>query len=133
MNGWGLVQYNMSNGGNTISLNGVKYTKGLGVHAYAEQRYQTLGNCSNFAATLGIDDEIPPGYGSVAFQVWGDGFLLYNSGMISGGSPAVPVNVNVSGRQSISLVVTNGIYMAPSWTVVDDHADWANATLTCSQ
>jgi hypothetical protein len=133
VNGWGLVQYNLSNGGNTISLNGVKYTKGLGVHAYAEQRYQILGNCSNFAATVGIDDEIPPGYGSVAFQVWGDGFLLYNSGTISGGSPAVPVNVNVSGRQSISLVVTNGTYMAPSWTVYDDHADWANATLTCSQ
>jgi hypothetical protein len=132
VNGWGTLQVDRSIGGNTLSLNGVKYSKGLGNHAYSEQRFTLGGGCSTFTAMAGIDDETPAGYGSMKFQVWADGALLYDSGIMTGGDAARQVNVDVSGRQSVALVGTNGIYMAPQWSVPNDHGDWADAKLTCS-
>jgi hypothetical protein len=131
-NGWGTLQVNRSIGGNTLTLGGVKYSNGLGVHAYSEQRFALNGGCSSLTAMVGIDDEIPFGLGSMTFQVWGDGMLLFDSGYMSGGTAPRQVNVDVSGRQSISLVGTNGIYLAADWAVPFDHGDWGNAALTCS-
>ena len=133
VNGWGNLQLDTSVVGNPIRLNGVQYGKGLGVHAYSEVRYALYGNCSYLTAKVGIDDEVATGTGNVDFQVWADGNLIYDSGYVSGGAPRQSVNVSLAGRQTLGLVVTNGIYMAPSWTIYDDHADWANATVVCSQ
>jgi hypothetical protein len=129
---WGTLQLDKSIEGTTLSLNGVKYAKGLGTHAYSEASYHANGGCSTLTATIGIDDEIPPSYGSLYFQVWGDGILLYSGPTMHGGDKAINISVNVSGRQSVGLVVTNGTYKAATWQVPDDHADWANAKLTCS-
>jgi hypothetical protein len=129
---WGTLQMDKSIEGTTLSLNGVKYAKGLGAHAYSEASYNTNGACSTFTATIGIDDEIPAPYGSLYFQVWGDGILLYSGPTMHGGDKAINISVNVSGRQSVGLVVTNGIFKAASWQVPDDHADWANAKMTCT-
>jgi hypothetical protein len=133
VNGWGPVQINRSTDGNPLTLNGVTYRHGLGVHAFSELKYSlaALGGCSSFTAAVGIDNEIPAGYGSVDFQVWADGFLIYDSGFLVGGGPVGTVNLNLTGRQELSLVATNGIYMAPSWTVYDDHSDWARPVLSC--
>ena len=132
VNGWGDTHLNVSTNGNPLTINGVTFASGLGVHAYSEQRYQLNGNCSNFSSAVGIDGEVPPGYGNVDFQLWGDGRLIYNSGFLQSGSPTAYANVDVSGVQSISLVVTNGIWMAPFWTTPLDHSDWGNAILTCA-
>jgi hypothetical protein len=111
----------------------VQYAKGFGVHAYSELHYALYGNCTNFTATVGVDDEVPAGIGSLTFQVWADGNLLYQSGALTSGSPAGQVNVKLTGYQTLGLVVTNGTYMAPSWAVPDDHADWANAIIGCTE
>ena len=71
--------------------------------------------------------------GPLYFQVWADGWPLYSGPVLTSGAPAVPINVNVSGYQWLSLVVTNGTYMAQAWQVPCDHADWANAQLTCTK
>ncbi len=128
---WGTPQMNTSVVGDPIRLDGVQYAKGLGVHAYSELHYALWGNCTSFTATVGVDDEIPAGLGSLAFQVWADGHLLFNSGTMEAGSPVGHVSVNLTGYQTLGLVVTNGTYMAPSWAVPDDHADWANAIVGC--
>jgi hypothetical protein len=129
---WGTPQMNTSVIGDPIRLDGVQYAKGLGVHAYSELHYALWGNCTSFTATVGVDDEIPVGLGSLAFQVWADGHLLYNSGTMEAGSPVGHVSVNLTGYQTLGLVVTNGIYMAVSGAVPDDHADWANAIVGCA-
>jgi len=132
-NSWGTMQKDLSIAGNPISLNGVRYAKGVGGHAYSEVSYAVNGGCSTLTATTGIDDEIPAGSGSLYFQVWADGLLLYSGPTLQGGSKAVPVSVDVSGRQVVSLVATNGIFMAPYWWQVNnDHADWADAKLVCT-
>ena len=133
-NGWGAFQADRSIQGNPLTLNGVQYAKGLGVHAYSELRYPlaSYGGCSSLTATVGVDDEVPSGNAWEKFQVWADGYLLYDSGFLSSGSAAVPVNVNISGYQGLSLVLTNGIFMAPSSTISWDHGDWANASIACA-
>jgi hypothetical protein len=129
---WGTPQANQSIAGNPIRLNGTVYQYGLGVHAYSEQKWWMWGNCSTVSATVGIDDEVPAGLGNVDFQVWGDNIKLWDSGYLQAGSPAPSFQVNVSGYTVLDLVVTNGIYQAAAWQVPVDHADWANATITCA-
>ena len=88
-NGWGPAEKDTSNGetaagdGHTISINGVKYAKGLGVHASSDVRYTMSGVCSSFSSDFGIDDESRPN-GSVIFQIWADGTKLYDSGLVTG-------------------------------------------------
>jgi hypothetical protein len=86
-NGWGPAERDRSNGetgdadGHTITLNGVTYTKGLGVHAYSEIRYD-ISNLGYelFVSDIGLDDETC-GSGSVIFKVYLDGVEKFNSGI----------------------------------------------------
>ncbi|MDQ3804751.1 MAG: NPCBM/NEW2 domain-containing protein [Acidobacteriota bacterium] len=128
-NGWGPVERDMSNGdlnagdGLTITLNGVAYGKGLGAHANSDIVYNLGGGYARFITDVGVDDEVGAN-GSVRFFVYGDGALLYDSGVMTGNSPTQNINVGVAGVQQLRLVVN----------VVDndwyDHADWAGARLT---
>lgn len=132
-NGWGPIEHDTSNGeaavgdGNPMIIGGVHYSKGLGVHAASDVRYNLGGTYSRFIADVGLDDETGNG-GSVAFQVFGDGILLFDSGVRFGDNTAtgqpLRVDVNVAGVSELRLVVTdsgdgNGL----------DHADWGNARL----
>ncbi len=134
-NGWGPVERDQSNGesaagdGRTLTLNGVTYTKGLGVHAISEIVYSLEANCSRFQAVVGLDDEIDTQtqWGSVVFQVFADGVSLFNSGVMRGNSPSQPIDVDVTGRQQLRLVVSDG-----GDNVYYDHANWANARLVCA-
>lgn len=131
-NGWGPVEYDQSNGenaandGRTLSINGVTYPHGLGVHAASDVRFDLAGDCSSFSASVGIDDETN-GSGSVVFQVWGDGAMLYQSPTKTGGQAATAVNVNVSGVSTLRLVVNDG-----GNGNGHDHGNWAAAQLSCA-
>lgn len=128
-NEWGPVERDKSNGkqvsgdGKTITLNGITYSKGLGVHANSEVTYALNGQYSTFLSDIGVDDEVGSN-GSVAFQVWGDGIKLYDSGVMTGSSSTKLVNIDISGVNVLKLVVTNG-----GDNINYDHADWANARL----
>lgn len=129
-NGWGPVERDLSNGeqaqgdGHTITLNGVTFAKGLGTHAASDVRY-TIGGCTRFQASLGVDDEVGPN-GSVDFQVYLDGVKAYDSGLMLGNSLTAPLDLVVTGKSQLRLVVTNG-----GDGINYDHADWADARLTC--
>ena len=129
-NGWGPVEKDRSNGeqpagdGLPLTLAGVVYPKGLGTHAACDIRY-TMSGCTTFAAKVGLDDEVANN-GSVVFQVFADGTKVYDSGVLTGASPTATVNATVTGKTALQLVVTNG-----GDNVDYDHADWADAKLTC--
>lgn len=74
-----------------------------------------------FLSDIGVDDESGSA-GSVVFQVWADGAKLYDSGVMTGNSATKKVNVSVSGKSQIKLIVTDAGDGKNS-----DHADWANA------
>ena len=107
-----------------LTLAGVVYPKGLGTHAVSDIRY-TMSGCTTFAAKVGLDDEVGNN-GSVVFQVFADGTKVYDSGIMTGASPTATVNATVTGKTALQLLVTNG-----GDTVDFDHADWADAKLTC--
>jgi alpha-galactosidase len=111
--------------GNPITLNGTVHSKGLGVHAPAAVEFRAGGVCTNFSAQVGVDDEVGSA-GSVVFSVYGDGVKLYDSGVMTGSSATRNVSVDITGRTSLRLQVGSGSDLTTS-----DHADWANARVTC--
>ena len=129
-NGWGPVERDLSNGekaqgdGRTLTLNGVTFAKGLGGHAASDVRYAISG-CTRFQASVGLDDEVGPN-GSVVFQVFLDGAMAYDSGLLLGNSLTAPVDLDVTGKTQLRLVATSG-----GDGIDYDHADWADARLTC--
>lgn len=132
INGFGPFERNKSNGenaagdGGPITINGVVYSKGLGVHADSILRFTMPPNCTQFQAQAGIDDEVGAN-GSVTFEVWdGVATRLYQSPVKTGVDAATAVSVDVTGVSELRLVVVKG----PSDAF--DHADWGDAKVMCA-
>lgn len=107
-----------------LKLGGVVYPRGIGMHAWCRMTYAVPPRAAELQAIIGIADkmrECPRA--AVTFEVRDEtGALLYESGLVDGATPPVPIHVDVRGKRSITLVVTdaqNGIDC--------DHANWAMA------
>ncbi|MGW1749660.1 NPCBM/NEW2 domain-containing protein [Streptomyces sp. NPDC002092] len=130
-NGYGPVERNTSNGesaagdGNPLTIGGVVYGKGLGVHAESAVDYYAGKACRTVTADVGVDDE-KGANGTVAFEIWADGTKVASTGVLTNAMPAQPLTADVTGAQVVRLVVTDG-----GDGIDSDHADWANAQLTC--
>ncbi len=131
-NGYGPLEFDRSNGssndgdGGTLTLNGITYAKGLGTHANSEISYKIVpGNFDTFSAIIGIDDETGAN-GSVQFEVYGDGVLLYQSAVKTGSSANEALAVNIVGVSELKLKVNDG-----GNGISSDHADWADAKISC--
>ncbi|MDX2759460.1 beta-galactosidase [Streptomyces europaeiscabiei] len=131
VNGWGPVEKDTSNGenaagdGRPLSIGGTTYAKGLGVHANSQVRVYLGGGCTRFTATAGVDDEVGDN-GSVSFEVIADGRSLFDSPVRYGSDGGTAVDVDVTGARWLDLLVDG------DGDVSTDHADWADAKLTCS-
>jgi hypothetical protein len=133
VNGYGPYERDRSNGqsaagdGNPITLNGVVYARGLGTHAPADLRYAMLPGTCSFLASIGVDDE-SGALGSVTFQVLADATSLYTSPLMTAASTTVALNLALpAGTTQLRLVVGNG-----GDNNTSDHADWADARLSCA-
>jgi alpha-galactosidase len=105
-----------------ITLGGVRYDHGIGMHAWCRMTYAVPPNAVEFQAIVGIADkmrECPRA--AVIFEVRDDkDAVLFHSGLVDGTTPPMPIHADVRGKGSVTLVVTdagNGIDC--------DHADWA--------
>ncbi|MFF9405388.1 NPCBM/NEW2 domain-containing protein [Streptomyces anandii] len=131
VNGYGPVERDTSNGesaagdGHPITLGGAVYAKGLGVHADSAVEYYTGGACTRVTADVGVDDE-KGGKGTVAFELWADGARVASTGVLTNAMPARSLTADVTGAQVVRLVVTDG-----GDGIDSDHADWADARLSC--
>ncbi len=133
-NGWGPVEVDRSNGeqaagdGGPLTLNGVVYERGLGVHAPAQVVYDLEPGCTRFQADLGVDDEAGAG-GSVVFQVQGGGSrVLYQSAVMRAETPTRHMDIDLGGVRKLKLIVADG-----GDGNSGDHADWADPRLTCDE
>ena len=130
-NGWGPVERDQELGGEQagdgqpLALGGTRYGKGLGTNSPSLVRYRLGKACQSFSADIGIDD-LTGDSGSAVFQIWADGEKLFDSGLVLGTTPPRHIEVDVTGRTELRLFVGE----------VDDfgldHADWADARLTCN-
>ncbi|HTH05724.1 MAG TPA: NPCBM/NEW2 domain-containing protein [Ilumatobacteraceae bacterium] len=132
-NGWGPIERDSSNGeagagdGRTITIGGVTYAKGIGMHATGALSVELASNCSAFSAFVGLDEEVTSGIGTTRFQVYGDGTLIAETAVLTGNDAPVELTADLSGVETLRLVAdeaTNGKNF--------DHASWGDAKLVCS-
>ena len=137
INGYGPYEKDRSNGesgggdGAPLKMGRIPYAKGLGVHAASDLTFALNRQYTTFSAAVGIDDELltngcaPDSSGSVVFQVFADGVKLYDSGAVTVLSSALDISVDVTGKNTLRLVVGGA-----GDDLVCDHADWGEAKLT---
>lgn len=101
-------QMDRSSQGDDISIAGVRYPWGIGVHANSELTFVLGGRYQEFRSDVGIATRMGA-KGSVEFLVLGDGRELFKSPVVKG-SDASPVSVRVplAGVQRLTLKVTDG-------------------------
>ena len=132
-NGWGPIELDRSNGeegaadGRTLTLNGVTYAKGIGVHAASDVRWTIPTGCTTFVVDIGIDDEVTGTNGGVVFQVFRNTTSLYTSPQLNASSATIPLSLNLGTAggtlRLLAAIGNNGANF--------DHADWAGARLVC--
>jgi hypothetical protein len=110
-------------GGRQLSIGGVKFAHGLGVHSRCVLTYNLGKQFRRLTGVIGIDDEVGK-LGDVIFRVVADGREIFNSGTVKGGQPPRPISLDVTGVHSLILEVDFGADMD-----VGDHANWANLRL----
>jgi alpha-galactosidase len=129
-NGWGPVERDQELGGKAagdgqpLSLGGTRYAKGLGTNSPALVRYLLGKHCSRLSAEIGIDD-LAGNSGSAVFQVWGDTGKIFDSGTMLRSTPPRHIDLDVSGLTEIRL------FVGEVEDIGQDHADWADARLSC--
>ena len=117
-NGWGPAELDRSNGetgasdGHTITLNGVTYAKGIGVHATSDITYNLNGQYTTFFSDVGVDDEVGNN-GTVEFFVYVDGVLKFDEWPDDRARAATQSlgngpGIDVTGAQQLHLVVKPG-------------------------
>jgi hypothetical protein len=129
INGKGPMELDKANGGSAagdgkqITLAGVKYTKGLGVWSKSDVSYDLNKKFKSFITDIGIDDAVGDG-GTVIFKVYLDGTKVYDSGTRKGSSSTKSLNIDVTGKSTLRLVVDS-----QDGSTSNDSADWAGARL----
>lgn len=119
--GWGKPQPNKNCVEKPITIAGRQFETGLGTHAASVMHLELDGRVTKFSALVGVDDSAGK-RGSVVFRVYGDGRVLFDSGIVRGGEEAKPLEVNLRGIRHMVL------YVGSADDGVDfDHADWADA------
>ncbi|MEV0126647.1 sigma-70 family RNA polymerase sigma factor [Streptomyces sp. NPDC050703] len=108
-----------------LSVAGTRYPHGVTVHGESSVTIDLNRSCSTYDAVVGVDD-MTLGIGRLRFSVYADGTRLWRSPLLRGGDPAAPAHVDITGRETIRLVVEPHTRFD---TVA--LADWARSRLSC--
>ncbi|MFD7062807.1 sigma-70 family RNA polymerase sigma factor [Streptomyces sp. NPDC059906] len=109
-----------------LSVDDVSYAHGVTVNGRSSVTIDLNRECSSYDALAGVDD-LTMKLGKVHFSVYADDVRLWNSGTVKGGDPAVPVHVDITGRETLRLV-TEPHSPFDSLAL----ADWAQSRFTCA-
>ncbi|MEV8311343.1 sigma-70 family RNA polymerase sigma factor [Streptomyces flavidovirens] len=108
-----------------MSIGGVRYGNGVTTPAKSSVTIDLNRACTTYDALVGIDD-MTLGVGAARFSLYGDGALLWQSGLVRGNDGAVAVRADISGRESIRLVAEPE---HPHESMVP--VDWAQSRISC--
>ncbi|MER5947688.1 sigma-70 family RNA polymerase sigma factor [Streptomyces sp. NPDC001904] len=109
-----------------MTIAGKRYAHGVSVHSRSSVTIDLNRTCTAYDASAGVDD-MTLGLGAVRFSVYVDGALAWQSKVVHGHDPAVPVHVNLSGHKTIRLVSEPE---GPGGAVAV--ADWAESRFSCT-
>jgi alpha-glucosidase len=107
----------------SMRMNGLQFRRGLGVGASSRIDLRLHGQWQLLRADLGIDDACRAA-GGLQFQLWGDGRLLYDSGLVKAPAVVKP-ELDIRGLSHLSLRTLGAQGSQPAQVC----ADWANAVL----
>ncbi|MBM3499692.1 MAG: hypothetical protein FJX74_13615, partial [Armatimonadetes bacterium] len=119
-NGDKLPRKDRSIEGGLLTAGPRRFRKGLGTHAPSEITYDLGGEYARFVAEVCAAED----GGTVAFEVYGDDGLLFQSGVLQGLRGSKSVDVPVAGVKQLRLVVTDA-----GDNYFSDCANWAGARL----
>ena len=120
--GYGTPKSNKSIDGNTLTIAGKTFERGIGTHSESLLTIILDGQATLFTAFVGIDDEVKGQHPAAEFIINGDGKMLWSSGIMRLGDAAKPCSVRLEGVKKLELLVTdggNGNYY--------DHVNWVDA------
>jgi hypothetical protein len=123
--GWGSLTSDRSISGGPLQIGEKTYRKGLGSHAVADIEYELAGRYDRFTAEVGIDQNNGKPEAKVTFEVYADGNLLWESGVMTNADAAKPIDFDIRGAQILHLHVGDG-----GDGIDYDHADWGDAKVT---
>ncbi len=120
--GYGTPKSNKSIDGNTLTIAGKTFERGIGTHSESLLIVELNRQATLFTAFVGIDDEVKGQHPAAEFIINGDGKMLWSSGIMRLGDAAKPCSVRLEGVKKLELLVTdggNGNYY--------DHVNWVDA------
>ncbi|MFM7073599.1 MAG: NPCBM/NEW2 domain-containing protein [Planctomycetota bacterium] len=134
---WGFGRDENAAGG-ALRCDGRRYPKGLGMHATSRLAFSLAEPHKRLCARLGIDDAAvrrgagtlaASSRGSVIFRVYldrgaGKWEPAFASGIVRGGDPPVPLDLDITGAQGMALIVD-----AADYGDQGDLANWLDARL----
>lgn len=91
--------------GGPMVVTGTAFRYGIGTYPFSEIVYDLRRNGLSFGGRAGITDDSRDRAGSVRFFVYGDEFLLYESGVVRAGEAAQSIVLDVRGFSQLRLVV----------------------------
>lgn len=114
--------------GGRLRSGGHLFGKGLGMHTVSRLAYALDGKYRRFESEIALDDSAGQS-GSVVFKVLverqpNDWTTAYESPVIRGGQPPLPISVDVSGGRRLVLIVDHADHLD-----VADNANWLMARL----
>lgn len=120
--GFVAPRINKSWSGAPISMRGIEYERGIGVHAWTRMTYAVPAAAVELQAIIGLaDDAKDCPRASVRFEVHDErDAVLYDSGIIDGFAPPKLAKAPLAGVTAVTLVVTDG-----GDGIDCDHANWA--------
>lgn len=122
--GWGRPVVNRNVVKQPLRIAGREFSEGVGTHAVSALYVELDGKAEKFSAFVGVDESAGR-RGSVQFRVYLDGRTAFDSGVMRGGEPPRPVEVDLEGVKQLLL------YVGAAGDGIDfDHADWAMAKIT---
>ena len=118
---------NESLSGGPILLRDGKHSRGISVHAKTVLTYAIGGRFQRFRAKLGF--QLPEGeLGDASIRVLGDDKPLFVRSSLRGDGPVEPLDLDVSGVETLTLAVDFGRHED-----IGDRVVWADPTLIRSE
>lgn len=117
--------YDKSYSGQPISIQGIRYKRGLGCKSESRIMYKLDGKADRFQAVVGLDDHYT-GKESGRFRVLNEDFfgnrVLFDSGEMNKGTPALNIDLDVKGVQFLLL----------EFSGKESRGNWAEVNITAS-
>ena len=125
-NAWGTARNNLSVEGKPLRIGSVEFPRGIGTHAPAELVFALNENDRWLTLYAGISRDMTE-KGSVTVQVWLDGKMTFETGILRVREEPVYVSVPVTGARELRLVGTDACD-----GLAADHLNLGNLRLSTS-